>query len=305
MDSSTARVPREILDELWTLRERFVATRYIWIPGAHMAEICRALGATEEDFESSRTVSDTLKTDPTLPFRRSKNGRFIYDFDREQIRRLEFQPFLLSVEEDFVRLDSGMTREFEEVGEDLQQNSVLHALFRFQALMFHGVEHKHRSKLDYDTNNWICTLFNLRTVTQCDILGEPALEGVHSDGVDVTMTTLLGHTNMTDDSAVTFLHTLDEVNGTRWNATNPKYSLGQVQHKEFLDTLLIFDHERKHSLSPVWAVDESKPALRDMLIFFTRKPVIKGHPTYPYDSLNDHEVMPKTVKMKLIDGGGF
>jgi hypothetical protein len=118
------------------------------------------------------------------------------------------------------------------------------------------------------------------------------------------MATLLGHTNMTDDSAVTFLHTLDEVNGTRWNATNPKYLLGQVQHKDFLDNLLLFDHERKHSLSPVWAVDESKPALRDMLIFFTRKPVIKGHPTYPYDSLNDHEGMPMKVNMKLIDGEG-
>lgn len=166
------------------------------------------------------------------------------------------------------------------------------------------MEHQHRPKLDYDTNKWICTLFNLRTVTQRDILGEPALEGVHSDGVDVTMTTLLGHTNMTDDSAVTFLHTLDEVNGTRWNATSPKYLLGQVQHKDFLDTLLLFDHERKHSLSPVWAVDESKPALRDMLIFFTRKPVIKGHPTYPYDPLNDHEGIPMEVNMKLIDGEG-
>ncbi|KAI9777632.1 MAG: hypothetical protein M1839_008686 [Geoglossum umbratile] len=302
MESSATCVSGEMLDELWTLRERFIATRAIWIPGAYMAELCRGLGATEEDFESIRTVSDTLKTDPTLPFRHSKNGRFIYDFDHEQVRRLAFQPFVLSVEENFVRHDSGTTREFEEVGEDLQQNSVLHALFLFQAFMFHKVEHKHRPKLDYNNNKWICTLFNLRTVTQRDILGEPALEGVHSDGVDITMTTLLGHTNMTSDSAVTFLHTLDEVNGTRWNATNPKYLLGQVQHKHFLDTLLLFDHERKHSLSPVWAVDESKPALRDMLIFFTRKPVIKGHPTHPYDSLNDHEGMPMKLNMKRIDG---
>lgn len=123
-----------------------------------------------------------------------------------------------------MRHDSGMTREFEEVGEDLQQNSVLHALFLFQAFMVHGVEHKHRPKLDYDINTWICTLFNLHTVTQRDILGEPALEGVHSDGVDATMTTLLGRTNMTEDSAVTFLHTPDEVNGTRWNAINQSIS---------------------------------------------------------------------------------
>jgi hypothetical protein len=108
---------------------------------------------------------------------------------------------------------------------------------------------------------------------------------------------------MTDDSAVT-LHTLDAVNSTRWNASNPKYLLRQVQHRDFLDAFLLFDYERKHSLSPVWAVDESKPALCDMLIFFTRKPVFKGHPTYLYDSLNDREGMPMKVNMKLIDGGG-
>lgn len=87
IESSVIGLSREILADLWTLRERFVATRFIWIPGAHMAKICRGLGATEEDFESIGTVSDTLKTDPTLPFRRTvpslQKWPFIYDFDCE------------------------------------------------------------------------------------------------------------------------------------------------------------------------------------------------------------------------------
>jgi hypothetical protein len=65
--------------------------------------------------------------------------------------------------------------------------------------------------------------------------------------------------------------------------------------------LLLLDHERKHSLSPVWAVDKSKAALCDMPMFFARKPVIRGHPTYPHD-LNGHGGMPMTAEMTLIDG---
>ncbi|KAJ5889083.1 hypothetical protein N7495_009124 [Penicillium taxi] len=118
-----------------------------------------------------------------------------------------------------------------------------------------------------------CTLFNLRTVTNKDLVGEPALEGVHSDGVDFTMTTFLGSENMTSDSAVTFLHDMRAKNALRWDEVNPVHTMGSYQHRDFLDTLLFVDHERKHSLSPVHAVDPAWPATRDMLIFFTRKPV--------------------------------
>lgn len=62
-----------------------------------------------------KTISDTLRTDPTLPFRRSKNGRFALDLDKREVRRLEPQPFILSAEKDFVRHDSGKVRNFEDV----------------------------------------------------------------------------------------------------------------------------------------------------------------------------------------------
>lgn len=97
---------------------------------------------------------------------------------------------------------------------------------------------------------------------------------------------------------MTFLHTLDEKNGIRYHEANPEHLLGSVQHRDFLDTLLIADHEHKHSLSPVWQLDESKEATRDMLIFFTRRPVIDGHLSSPYDSTRPHEETP--MKMKLI-----
>ena len=171
----------------------------------------------------------------------------------------------------------------------VQYNSVLQALFRFKSFMISNVPVAPRPRLNYNSPADICTLFNLRTVTDMreDLVGQPALEGVHSDGVDFTMTTLLGHSNMSRaGSAETLLHQLAERNGIRWDETDPALTLDKVQHWDLLDTLLIVDHERKHSLSPVWAKNEQKPALRDMLIFFTRKPVVEGHFSYPFDSLN-------------------
>ena len=104
-----------ILHELRALRNEFINKRALWIPSSRMLRLCQSLGATTRDVSLIKTVSNTLRTDPTLPFRRSKNGRFALDFGRREIRRLEAQPFILSAEEDFVRNDSGQVRKFEDV----------------------------------------------------------------------------------------------------------------------------------------------------------------------------------------------
>lgn len=287
----------DAVPEILEIREHYARERSVFIEGDRMVKILKALGATPEDLEKIKLVSDDLPKDPTLPFRESKNGRFCFDLDNFRAYRLEFQPFALSVEEDFVRHDSGQTRIFEEIGNDLQLNSALQALLAFKSLIIRGLRTARRPKLDYASTEWICTLFNLRTISSPELQGEPALEGVHSDGVDHTMTTFLGSRNMTDDSAVTFLHSMQEENGTRWNHTNRELALGRYQHRHFLDTMIVVDHERKHSLSPVTAVDEGSPATRDMLIFFTRKPVTEGHISYPYDSLQAHEELPMALEL--------
>ncbi|MFC8917839.1 2OG-Fe dioxygenase family protein [Streptomyces sp. NPDC057116] len=287
----------DAMSEITEIRAQYVRERSVFVEGARMVRLLKALGATDADLEKIKLVSDDLPQDPTLPFRKSRNGRFCFDFENSRAYRLEFQPFALSAEEDFVRHDSGQTRIFEEIGDDLQMNTALQALLRFKSLIFRGVTTAHRPKLDYDSPSWICTLFNLRTISTPELQGEPALEGVHSDGVDHTMTTFLGSENMTADSAVTFLHDMRERNATRWNQADPKLLVGQCRHRHFLDTLIVVDHERKHSLSPVEAVDKRLPATRDMLIFFTRKPVLAGHISHPYDSLKAHERLPMAVEL--------
>jgi hypothetical protein len=278
--------------ELKRLREGYIDERVAFVPGHTMKAVLAEMGATEGDFAELQRVSESLPPDPTLPFRRSRNGRFMIDFESRRIKRTEYQPFILSKEEDFVRHDTGKVREFRAIQDDLQLNTAFQGLLRFKAYIIDGIAIDGRPRLDHSSRVWVSTVFNLRTVTTPDLLGEPALEGVHSDGVEHTMTTLLGHANMSPDSAETYIHDVKEVNGTPNARANRDLILGRLQHRSFLDTLLIVDNERKHSLSPVRAVDGSRSATRDMLIFFTRRPTEPGHPTHPYDSLTPHREMP-------------
>ncbi|GAM86515.1 hypothetical protein ANO11243_045290 [Dothideomycetidae sp. 11243] len=287
----------DALHKIMKIRQGYLKNRTIFVKGEDMVPLLRSLGAREEDMAGMQTVSERLWTDPTLPFRKSRNGRFCLDWDTRSLRRLEFQPFALSIEEDFKRHDSGQVRVFDEIENDLQLNSVFQALLAFKSIVIHGISTLHRPKLDYSVNKWVSTVFNLRTVTRPDMLGEPALEGVHTDGVDHTMTTFLGAKNMASNSAVTFMHDMSETTGSRLNETTPELIRERFQHRHFLDTVMIVDHERKHSISPVYAVDATKEATRDMLIFFTRKPVEKTHISGSIDSFRPHIGKPMEVPL--------
>ncbi|KAL4983949.1 2OG-Fe dioxygenase-domain-containing protein [Aspergillus falconensis] len=279
------------------LRETYEKDRFIFVKGSEMVQLLKGLGAREEDFEALPRVSDRLYGDPTLPFRKTRNGRFCFDFNRRTLRRLEFQPFVLSAEEGFKRHDSGQTRSFDEIEDDLQLNTAFQALCLFKAMIFHGIPMRQRPNFDYSVNYWICTLFSLRTLTTPQLRGEPALEGVHMDGVDHTMTTLLATDNMRSDSAVTFMHDIKEVTGIQLKEADAGLIQGRAQHVDFLDTLLVADYERKHSVSTVYAEDPSKNAHRDMLVFFTRKPVTKDHISSSVDSLVPHKEMPMEIPL--------
>ena len=285
--------------QIMRLREQYIAERALFVRAKDMMPLVLGLGARTEDLQRMSDVGDRLVGDPTLPFRLTRNGRFCVDYGTSSLRRLEFQPFTLTEEEDFKRYDSGEVRRFDEIEDQLQLNSVWQALVVFKAIMIHGVDIAHRPFLDYAANKWVCTLFCVRTFTNAAVLGEPALEGVHSDGVDHTMTTYLKSSNMSSDSAATYFHGMAETTGIHLNQSRPANILGRVQHTALLDTLIIADHERKHSLSAVHPIDKSKEAYRDMLVFFTRKPVESGHVSAGIDSLEPHEELSMEVPLFL------
>ena len=71
-----------------------------------------------------------------------------------------------------------------------------------------------------------------------------------------------------------------------------------IQHKKFLDSRLIKDNEFKYSLSPVFQINLTKRATRDMLIFFTRKPCLDKHISFPYDSTKPHPDYPVDFRLE-------
>ncbi|KAG9256672.1 2OG-Fe dioxygenase-domain-containing protein [Emericellopsis atlantica] len=284
-----------------TLRTSYLRNRYIFVKGEDMIPILSGLGARQEDFESVQQISDLTGPDPTLDYRSVTYGRYCIDPETRSIRRLESQPYTLTVQEDYKRHDSGVPRTFDEAPSDMQGNTVVQALLLFKALIFHGVQVPPRDRLDYSSSRWVTIMFNARTHTARNqgIFGEPALEGVHSDGSDHTMTVFLGSHNMRADSAVTFMHDNQETTGVQTWETNPTLIKGRVHHQHLLDTLIFVDHEFKHSVTSVHQQDDSYPATRDMLVVFTRRPKMSGHVSGYADTMDLHPTAPLHVPMWL------
>lgn len=203
-------IPRLISE----IHNDYTQKRFVFIEGEKMREILKYFDATDTDIQELETSGNSLKDDPTLPFRKSSNGRFLLNFDNDKISRLSDQPFTLSEKEGFKREDAGQLRYFQTLSEKVQQNKAFQALLRFQAAVFHNVEVENCEDLQTDTDHWVSTVFQLRTITTPELLGEPAKEGVHNDGVEHVMTTLLYTENIVEESAISSIHLMSEKTGT-------------------------------------------------------------------------------------------
>lgn len=291
----------QAIASIMALRETYLRDRYIFVPGEDMAVILKGLGALDEDFEPCRNLGELTSQDPTVNYRAITSGRYCVDPETRSMQRLDDQEYTLTVEEDYKRHDSGIPRMFDKTPTDMQGNTVIHALMLFKSMVYQGVPIEPRSKLNYFTSKWICTLFNIRVTTDPTkgIYGEPALEGVHSDGSDHTMTVFLNCSNMRPDSGITFMHDNKETTGVQLWDTNPTLIRGRVHHRHFLDTLMFVDHDSKHCVTSVSQLDESHPTTRDMLIVFTRRPKLEGHVSGYLDNMNLHSTAPFHLPMWL------
>ena len=291
----------ELMPQLLSFRNAFVKKRYVFLPGAEMKTLLSGLGAKNSDIDLLQRACANLPSDPTLPFRRAQMGRWIFDQSNQPptLRRGEHQPWVLSGAEDFVRHDAGQVRHFDEVPKDLNNNTALQALLAFKLFMMQGTGENfaRRPSLNYSSPSSVCTAVPIRTTTTPSLVGEPALEGVHADGVDFTMTTFINAINVTKHSAKTLLHDNRQKNALAHCDTDPQFRVAEYQHRNYLDTLLFLDHELKHSLSPVEPADATKDAHRDMIVFVTRKPCLEGDIRYDFDSWKDHKEQPLSVTL--------
>lgn len=275
--------------EAMELRQAYLRDGCIFIKGEDLIPILLGIGAREEDFNKLRKVSHYLDPDPTVNYRTLRSGRFSVNMSAGTIERLERQPFILTTVENYKRNDSDIPRDFGDFDENHQDNTVIQAMVVLKAWITQNIPVLPRPGLDYEKDTVLTEIFNVHTFTDQGIQGYPALEGVHQDGSDHTMTVILGASNITPDSGITFVHARDEITGVQHSETRMELLKGRYQHRDFLDTLLFKDNSTKHSVTPVYALDKSQPSYRDMFVIFSRKPRSETHLSGQPDSLKAHE----------------
>ncbi|KAJ5372495.1 Protein of unknown function DUF2257 [Penicillium concentricum] len=233
----------------------------VFIKGEALIPVLLGLGARHDDFEHMRLVSNHLGKDPTVNYRNIGLGRFALDPKKQ--------------EDNYKCHDSGVARDFLPVGSTFQHNTVIQ-----------------ESVLN-------CNYFNLRTFTEKDIQGYPALKGVHQDGGDQTMIVLLRSENLRKDSGITFVHDNSETTGDSGYEAKPAFILDRLQHPHVLGTLMFADISYKHSVTPVHQSREEDRAVRDMLVLITRKPKLPGHPSKIMDSMESNRRLPLRLSLWL------
>lgn len=238
---------------------------------------------------------DYLAQDPTLSFRHTRTGRYLFDNDIETISRLEYQPFVLTEEDGFIREDSGAQRHFRALDDRWQSNTAYQALLKLKMLLIQGNAFTPRHLTDQQSPKSISTVFHLRLIAQPDSLSELSIEGVHKDGVDHTMIVMMNKHNVKDNTGALRVHSPQEAIGTPWQKINPENVLYEHNNAQYLDVLLIADNELNHSGTPIFTHDNKNQAYQDFMVLLSRYPTVDAHPSHKFDSMNAHPDLPLTL----------
>ncbi|MBG3081852.1 2OG-Fe dioxygenase family protein [Proteus mirabilis] len=277
------------------IKKEYKNNKYVFIPQNVVIDLIKQLGAEEKDINTLIEYGDYLAQDPTLSFRHSRTGRYLFDNDIETISRLEYQPFVLTEEDGFIREDSGAQRHFRALDDRWQSNTAYQALLKLKMLLIQGNTFTPRHLTDQQSPKSISTVFHLRLIAQPDSLSELSIEGVHKDGVDHTMIVTMNKHNVKDNTGALRVHSPQEAIGTPWQEINPENVLYEHNNAQYLDVLLIADNELNHSGTPIFTHDNKNQAYQDFMVLLSRYPTVDAHPSHKFDSMNAHPDLPLTL----------
>ncbi|QPB78286.1 hypothetical protein EHE21_02335 [Proteus sp. GOKU] len=283
------------INKISEIRKEYKNNKYVFIPQDIVIDLIKQLGAEEKDINALMEYGDYLAQDPTLSFRHSRTGRYLFDNDIATISRLEYQPFVLTEEDGFIREDSGAQRHFRALDDRWQSNTAYQALLKLKMLLIQGNTFTPRHLTDQNSPKSISTVFHLRLIAQPDSLSELSIEGVHKDGVDHTMIVMMNKNNVKDNTGALRVHSPKEAIGTPWQEVNPENVLYEHNNAQYLDVLLIADNELNHSGTPIFTHDNKNQAYQDFIVLLSRYPTVDSHPSHKFDSMNSHPDLPLTL----------
>jgi hypothetical protein len=195
----------------------------------------RSFAASWDDLVVDRYMADGGR------YRRRRHAVFAVERDAPP-RRLPHRPHFQST--DYNPIHGGVARWFEPVSDEVAASESLQTIMRCCAAVFGGLAPAVRS--------WTVELHQFRIEARADETGRPTPEGLHRDGVDYVLVLLIDRCNIA--SGTTSIHALDGAPLGTFTLTQP------------FDAALLDDRKVSHGVTPVAAVDASKPASRDVLV---------------------------------------
>lgn len=284
-------------DKINKIRAEYNKNKCVLIRQETVLEIIKQLGATDEDINDFYHYGEYLASDPTLSYRQSRTGRYLFDNNEKTISRLEYQPFVLTEEDGFIREDSGKQRHFRGLDDRWQNNTAYQGMLKLNLLLMQNCSFPPRHQNTETRSQLLATAFHIKMNAKPNSLSELSIEGVHQDGVDHTMITMMNKHNVKDSTGTLRVHSLAEPFSVPWDKVDPNKILLQNPNAKYLDTLLVADSLLNHSGTPIFNDDNSKPADLDLFLLLSRYPRDKSHPSYKFDSMRLHPDLPLTLKL--------
>jgi hypothetical protein len=222
---------------------------FAFVGGAHLREWLGGLSDV-----NWRTFADSwndLVVDAYLAehgtFRRRRHAVFALS-KRGGVTRQAHRPHYQS--KTYNTLQGGIERSFEPIADNVADSPIFSGILALCARVF--------SKLAPDIAVWNVEAHQFRIEAKSGQPGLPTPEGVHRDGVNYVLVTLINRTNI--ESGTT---TIYDTAGAQLGS----FTLAHPLDSAFVDDARVF-----HGVTPVRAADETRVAFRDVLVVTLRSP---------------------------------
>jgi hypothetical protein len=215
--------------------------------GEHLvrsAELSEIIGVTAEDWSRFASNWNDLKLDTFMSdggtYRYRRYGQYEFTPATGELVLLPHEPY--RQEKFFNRLNGGIDRVYEPLTDAFTGDPLLHSLVTALGRIFTEVD---------ETRRWLIKLHPVRIIAG-ETIGQPAPEGRHRDGVTFVGSLLIDRLNITGGESTTY----DEEQNL----------LRTVTLADRGDLLLGNDQRTYHQVTPIEAIDRTRPAHRDVLV---------------------------------------
>lgn len=153
---------------------------------------------------------------------------------------------------DYNLLNGGIERWFTPIRKDILSHPALHAALKGAASIADGLTPAERQP-----RAWHAEVHQFRIEADASGHGKPTPEGLHRDGVDFVFVLMVDRHNIREGQ-------------TSITALDRETLLGSFTLTDPLDAAIVNDHRVYHGVTPVEALDPTKPAYRDVLVVTLR-----------------------------------